>query len=75
MDSKWRSLICGSAAFLTLGMNADEGANTVVDLDAYVVTGTRTERIIREAPVKTELIKREGGGGATSRAGGGRRYG
>lgn len=40
-------------------MNAEEGApssSPTVELDAFVVTGTRTERLISEAPVKTELI-------------------
>lgn len=31
----------------------------VIDLEPYVTTGTRTQRIISEAPVKTELVMQE----------------
>lgn len=33
------------------------GVEPLFVMDAYVVTGTRTERLITEAPVKTELIR------------------
>ena len=45
-----------------LGFNAvaDElDSKPIIDLDPYVTTGTRTERIIAEAPVKTELVMQD----------------
>ncbi len=33
-----------------------QASDQVHELDSYVVTGTRTERILTEAPVKTELL-------------------
>ncbi|MGB0371952.1 MAG: TonB-dependent receptor plug domain-containing protein [Opitutales bacterium] len=46
----------------SLALSANTFAQTeteVIDLDAFVVTGTRTERLLSEAPVKTELLTSE----------------
>ena len=43
--------------FLGLTLHAQkplDGTNRIIELEKYVTTGTRTERIISEAPVKTE---------------------
>ena len=39
-----------------VSLSAQEVQTEVPELEAYVMTGTRTERIITEAPVKTELF-------------------
>ena len=44
-------------ALLTTSLTADDDAR-VHDLGQFVVTGTRTERLLTEAPVKTELYTR-----------------
>ncbi len=48
------------ATVLSFNAAADElDSKPIIDLDPYVTTGTRTERIITEAPVKTELVMQD----------------
>ncbi|NBD37098.1 MAG: TonB-dependent receptor, partial [Verrucomicrobia bacterium] len=51
-------LLCGGLLMIlpALAREDEETNGPVTELDEYVVTGTRTERLISEAPVKTELV-------------------
>ncbi|MFP4540292.1 MAG: TonB-dependent receptor plug domain-containing protein, partial [Opitutales bacterium] len=49
-------LVAGSAGLLAPTLGAQETSESPFLLDPFVVTGTRTERLISEAPIKTELI-------------------
>lgn len=48
--------LAGLVFSINLPIAGSAFAEHVHDLDALVVTGTRTERLIGEAPVKTELV-------------------
>jgi outer membrane receptor for ferrienterochelin and colicins len=45
-----------AAALHPLLADTDERHRPIVDLDSVVITGTRTERLVSESPVKTERI-------------------
>lgn len=45
--------------FSAVSLSAQEVQTEVPELEPYVMTGTRTERIITEAPVKTELFTQD----------------
>ncbi len=46
--------------FLAIGVAGFASANqSIQELEQFVVTGTRTERLVTEAPVKTELYTRD----------------